>query len=144
MRRSTCATLLVLLCGALNGGAALRVRPPLGRRAVLAGAGASIAAPILPLAANAASIEEIAARSNAQAEAAAAAKKKKEEGSFLEDAGSSALNFVLTGATIGLVGFTATFLFGVKGDADANEGSRFTEDPGGNTPGGYKNIVDKK
>ena len=132
--------MLVALLIALQGTAALKIGAPVGRRAALL-SGTSIATLGLPKAAHADSIEDIAARSNAAAEAAVKAKAAKAaQGTGFQDFVNGAFNVLITGATLAVVGFAGSFLLKAKSEADSNEGSRFTQDPGGNTDGGYQNI----
>lgn len=135
---------LLFLVIALAGARALTLGAAMGRRAAILGATSSLVALPRQQAAHADSIEEIAARSNAIAEQQAAAAAKKAEGSFLEDAGASAFNLALTGATVLLLGGAATFFASISADSAKIESTKFTKDPGGNTLTGYESTYDKK
>ena len=133
--------LLLALACVLHGASALRVNPT-GRRSVIIGASSSLAGLALPriAPAHADSIEDIAARSNAAAEKAAAIKAEKDKGSFVGDAAGFVGNAVLTLGIVGLLGGTAAYLFSVQKDGEQAEVSKFTKDPGGNTPTGYQST----
>jgi len=106
------------------------VTQSLNRRAALLGASSiSLVLPRLP--AHADTIEDIAARSNAQQAAVnAAAAQKAQEGNALADLASGAGNLLLIAATLALVGGAGKFFLSAKSDADSTESVTFT-DPGG-------------
>tara|TARA_B110001452_G_C14922513_1_gene322574 strand:+ start:92 stop:586 length:495 start_codon:yes stop_codon:yes gene_type:complete len=114
-----CLALLALLVST----AALRVSPLTSRRqAVAAGAGL-VPALLLPQIAHADKIEEIAARSNAAAEAAVAAKAKaKAEGpGFIAEATSGIAGVALPAALLGLLGFAVVFVSDITGKSGIGE-----------------------
>ena len=136
----------VLLLFALQVVGAFRVPAPAspGRAAFKLGA-SSFAALGAPLLAHAATIEEIAAKSNARAEAEAAAKAAaKAAGDPLGDMAAGAFNLVLSGGILALLAAVAFFLFQTFQDGKKAEASIFTKHPAGNTPDGYKSTFTDK
>ena len=115
-------TLLALTCAFFSAQALTLAGTPVSRRAVLVSASSSLAAIAAPQRAHADAIEDIAARSNAEAaRQAAIAEQKKKDGNFVGDLASSAFNVLLTGATLAVVGGGAAFFLSAKGDADKSE-----------------------
>merc|ERR1719409_1694087 len=114
------AALIALI--ALPQSAALRVSPLTTRRhAIVAGASLVPAALVLPRAAHADAIEDIAAR-NAEANRKAAEQKAKEaEGKQLLLAAEGGLNLVLSAGSVAVLGAAAFFFAGIKGDADKSK-----------------------
>ena len=133
----TSARALLLLAAAVVPAASLRAPLPM-RRAVL-GASTLAAAPFASFASL--TMEEIAARSNAQAEAVAAAKKAQEAaGDPVGDLFAGALNLGLSVAVLALVAFIVKEVFTANQDAASTTYSTFTRD----TKDGYENIIKDK
>ena len=122
----------VLICALAAPAGALTLGTSASRRNVLLKASTSLASlGLAPLAAHADAIEEIAARSNAEAAAAAAQKKAAKEGNFIAETAGNVGSGLAVIATLGIVGFAGSTFLSIKGKSDElGDMSRFT-DPSG-------------
>ena len=104
----------VLLFALLLPTDALKLTPLTTRRsAVIAGVGA-----LVPTAAHADAIEEIARKNAEAAKVAKAEKEAAKEQKELLDAAGAGLNGILTVGVVGILGAAGYFFLGIKGDAD--------------------------
>ena len=134
----------LLLCCILQAVSAFSV-PSVSPRVAFKLGASSFAAVGAPLLAHAASIEEIAAASNARAEAEAAAKAAaKAAGDPLGDLAAGAFNLVLSGGILALLAAVAFFLFQTVKDGQQAEASIFTKDPSGRGAEGFQSTFTDK